>query len=57
MNITGKTKILAVIGYPIEHSLSPAMHNAVINELELDYVYITFSVAPAALQTAKYFRY
>ena len=28
--ITGKTKLLGVIGYPVEHSLSPRMHNAAI---------------------------
>lgn len=46
MIITGKTKILAVIGYPIEHSLSPVMHNAAIEALGLDYVYVPFRVHP-----------
>jgi len=35
--ITGKTKLLGVIGHPIEHSLSPFMHNAALAALNLDY--------------------
>ncbi|MDJ0557011.1 MAG: shikimate dehydrogenase, partial [Microcoleaceae cyanobacterium MO_207.B10] len=31
--ITGKTKLLGVIGYPVEHSLSPLMHNAAIQAI------------------------
>ncbi|NLB62945.1 MAG: shikimate dehydrogenase [Fibrobacter sp.] len=38
--INGKTQILAVIGDPIAHSLSPLMHNALIAKLNLDAVYI-----------------
>ncbi|MDB9473803.1 shikimate dehydrogenase [Dolichospermum circinale] len=50
--ITGKTKILGVIGHPIEHSLSPLMHNAALTKLGLDYVYLPFPVAPENLATA-----
>lgn len=42
--ITGKTKVTGVIGDPIEHSLSPIMHNAAFNHLNLDYVYVAFHV-------------
>ncbi|MBS7621981.1 shikimate dehydrogenase, partial [Candidatus Bathyarchaeota archaeon] len=28
MEVSGKTKVFCVIGDPIEHSLSPMMHNA-----------------------------
>ena len=45
MKITGQTKIIGVIGDPVEHSRSPQMHNAVIHELGLDYVYVPFHVA------------
>ncbi|MGK7925948.1 MAG: shikimate dehydrogenase [Spirulina sp.] len=44
MSITGKTKLLGVIGDPVEHSLSPAMHNAAIAHLGLDYVYLPFPI-------------
>jgi len=50
--ITGKTQLLGVIGHPIEHSLSPKMHNAAIAALKLDYVYLPFPVKPEDLQTA-----
>ena len=40
--ITGTTKVLAVIGDPVKHSLSPLMHNAALAALGLDYVYLAF---------------
>jgi len=52
MNITGKTKICALIGDPVEHSMSPAMHNAAFKKLGLDYVYIPFNVKPQGLAKA-----
>jgi shikimate dehydrogenase len=42
--ISGKTRICGVIGDPIEHTLSPAMHNAAFEELGLDYVFLAFKV-------------
>ena len=50
--ITGKTKLLGVIGHPVEHSLSPVMHNAALAQLGLDYVYLPFPIAPENLQVA-----
>lgn len=50
--ITGTTKLLGVIGHPIAHTFSPAMHNAAIAALGLDYRYMAFDVAPADLATA-----
>ena len=41
---TGATKVLAVIGDPVEHSLSPILHNAAIKNLGLDIVYIALRV-------------
>jgi len=43
-SITGKTKICGIIGDPIEHSMSPVMHNAAFQALGLDYVYLPFHV-------------
>lgn len=40
------TRIAAVIGFPVRHSLSPAMHNAAFRELGLDWVYVACEVAP-----------
>lgn len=50
--ISGKTKICGIIGDPVEHTMSPAMHNAAFKELNLDYVYVTFRVKPSALAEA-----
>jgi len=50
--ITGKTKLLGVIGHPIEHSLSPLMHNAAIANLGLDYIYLPFPIKPEDLPRA-----
>ncbi len=50
--ITGKTKIMGVIGYPVEHSLSPLMHNTALHHLGLDYVYLPFPIAPDNLERA-----
>ncbi|MFX0162116.1 MAG: shikimate dehydrogenase [Candidatus Hodarchaeota archaeon] len=44
MPITSKTVVCAVIGDPIHHSLSPNMHNAAFQCLNLDYVYLAFRV-------------
>ena len=52
MQITGKTKIVGVIGDPIEHSRSPQMHNAAFAELGLNYVYVPFHIQPDALSAA-----
>lgn len=50
--ITGKTQLLGVIGYPVEHSLSPVMHNAAIAELGLDYIYLPLPIKPENLELA-----
>ena len=42
--IDGKTRILGVIGDPIEHTFSPAMHNAGLDALNLNYIYLPFHV-------------
>ena len=52
MNIYGKTKICSLIGDPVEHTMSPAMHNAAYKKLGLDYVYVPFHVKPDELAKA-----
>lgn len=42
--INAKTKVCAVIGNPIEHSLSPLLHNAAFEKLGLNYIYVAFCV-------------
>jgi shikimate dehydrogenase len=50
--VTGKTKLLGIVGDPVEHSLSPAMHNAAIAHLGVDYLYVPFPVKREALAAA-----
>ncbi|MBS3815055.1 MAG: shikimate dehydrogenase [Hadesarchaea archaeon] len=50
--ISGKTNVLAIIGNPVEHSLSPCMQNAALKELGLDYVYLAFPVREESLAEA-----
>jgi shikimate dehydrogenase len=52
MNISGKTKICGLIGDPVEHTMSPPMHNAAFNKLGLDYAYLPFRVRPEDLYGA-----
>lgn len=46
--IDAKTQLCAVIGNPVEHSLSPAIHNAAFEALDLNYVYTAFKVEDVA---------
>jgi shikimate dehydrogenase len=52
VNISGRTKVTGIFGYPVEHTLSPAMHNAAFEHLGLDYCYLPFSVRPDSLRQA-----
>jgi shikimate dehydrogenase len=50
--ITAKTAVCGIFGHPVEHSMSPAIHNAAFEALELDFVYVAHDVAPDGLATA-----
>jgi shikimate dehydrogenase len=52
MQISGSTTLLALIGHPIAHTLSPAMHNAAAAALGIDMVYLPFDVPPHHLASA-----
>lgn len=52
MSVTAKTQLLGLFGWPVSHSFSPAMHNAAIAALGIDYVYLPLPVAPENLQDA-----
>jgi len=44
--VGGSTRIVAIIGNPLGHSLSPLIHNHVYAKLKLPYVYVPYSVLP-----------
>lgn len=44
--ITGATRVAAVIGWPVAHSLSPALHNAAFASSGADWVYVALPVEP-----------
>lgn len=47
--ISGATALVGVLGDPVRHSLSPAMHNAALRELGLDWVYLALPTPAARL--------
>ena len=46
--IGGTTRLAGVIGWPVEHSLSPVIHNAAFAALGMDWAYVALPVAPGA---------
>lgn len=50
--ITSKTKLLAIIGDPVQHSLSPVMRNASFEALGLDFAYVALHVKKEDLDKA-----
>ena len=50
--ITGHTKLTGLLGSPVEHSISPMMHNESFRQLELDYAYLAFDVGTDKLEVA-----
>jgi shikimate dehydrogenase len=48
MQLDGETKIYGIMGKPVSHSLSPAMHNAAFRALGLNKVYVPFEVTDVA---------
>lgn len=50
--INAETRLCAVLGSPIRHSASPAMHNAAFAEFGMDWRYLAFEVDPKNLRAA-----
>jgi len=50
--LSGKTTVCGVIGDPIEHTMSPVMHNAAFRKMGLDYIYLPFRVRQEELNQA-----
>jgi shikimate dehydrogenase len=52
MEILGTTRLVALLGDPVAHSLSPAMHNAAFDQYGLDFAYVPLRVPPDGVKTA-----
>jgi shikimate dehydrogenase len=50
--VKGNSKLTALLGYPVSHSISPQIHNHVFERLNLPFVYVPFSVPPQGLHSA-----
>jgi shikimate dehydrogenase len=50
--ITATTRLVALLGHPVEHSLSPRMQNAAFAALALDWAYVALDVPPERLAEA-----
>ena len=52
INISGKTILCGIIGDPIEHTMSPLMHNSAFRQMGVDYLYVPFKVKQRELAKA-----
>ncbi|MEM6647065.1 MAG: shikimate dehydrogenase, partial [Bacteroidota bacterium] len=52
MNITGTTRLVTLLGYPVAHSLSPLIHNTAFRAQGLDFVYTASPVEANHVETA-----
>ena len=50
--MNGHTKVYAILGWPVAHSLSPLMQNAAFSAAGIDAVYVPFPVQEAELANA-----
>ena len=52
MEINGKTNLIGLMGWPVSHSLSPALHNAAAAHHHLNFAYVPLPVHPDNLEAA-----
>lgn len=52
--VDGNTKLLGLMGYPVEHTYSPQMHNYLSERYGLNYVYMALNTPPNLLKDAVY---
>lgn len=51
-HINAETRLLGLFGFPLQHSFSPLMHNAVLSTLEMNFAYLPLKVRPGKLRDA-----
>ena len=52
MRITGKTRLAGILGWPVAHSRSPALHNFWLDEQGIDGAYVPLPVHPDQLESS-----
>lgn len=52
LELSGTTRLVGILGWPVEHSLSPRMHNAAFAALRLDWAYVPLPTPPERLADA-----
>jgi shikimate dehydrogenase len=52
VSLSGKARLAGVMGWPVEHSLSPRLHGYWLEQHGIDGAYVPLAVAPADLPTA-----
>ena len=52
MEINGRTRLIGLIGNPVEHTLSPVIHNGISNAIGMESVYVPFQVTESDLKDA-----
>jgi shikimate dehydrogenase len=52
LQVSGRTRTVGIIGWPVAHSLSPQIHNAAFRALGLDWVYVPLPVEPSDVTEA-----
>lgn len=52
MNIDGKTRLIGLVGNPVEHTLSPVIHNGISERMGMQSVYVPFKVEASGLDAA-----
>ena len=50
--LSGTTTLMGILGWPVEHSLSPRMHNAAFAALGLDWAYVALPTPPERVEDA-----
>ncbi|MBF0239635.1 MAG: shikimate dehydrogenase [SAR324 cluster bacterium] len=51
-SLNGNTRLYGIIGNPVQHTFSPAMHNGAFSALNLNAIYVAFPVLPELLESA-----
>lgn len=52
VSVDARTRVIALIGDPVEHSLSPLIHNTALQAAGLNRIYVAFHVAPPQVEKA-----